>query len=1378
MALEGGRRVLPPDITQMPRRRKLQGGARPPPYAPDAGLRHTYDPKPAATSESIAAGLASVGIELRPGKPAGGKARGSKPSPLHALVNARGAEYTGTHATPTEGPPVTRPSLGSNRPRHDAGGELKRPTRKRVNSYGNADPNAFSALLASGHAEAMRDTGGRRQGRKRAVAKRRNQPRATAGSRASFDDGASVASTASVAVSVSNALDGDGDGPARYSSADRRERGDDTASVGSRSSRGSRASSRRLGTAAATRQLSHRIMSRALDLREAFKRFPHDEDGTVSSETLRRELCGSGSFQATPAQVDSLIAAADPQGVGQVSFAMFARALGGDTEGLSLAVPERSSQKPRGKGDHSHVDPQTWVPTRKGVAGLHSTAARSARDPAQTGAGAPSFALPANHHEVRGIGEASPLKGRAARDELRRDSGLSGLEASRRAPTTDQFLSARDKRNRTVRRKLQQRLVQLYGSQPNRARKFFLKCPRSSDGSTSIAGLCSAIKGAGVLDVTDSDVAGLVQAAREAAAVSGGAKDPKRTASRVSYAEFVAAVEQLDSSIEAAERRARAAGAASPQSGSLATPQAAPGAARVAWSDGAAEAAGGGHREADVVDSVVEHTCAKVRDELAMHGEKPSQLYLRVDLDRDGVLTHEEFLGGLGKIGVTLTGHEETNLLKAIDPRHTGAVHYRKLCEVLFPPDHDSSRAHMQPDTPATSGSKRARVRRHSRRMTAASVPYTLVSGLPDTVAVGHSTIGRDRSGSRIGTGGDGVYLPPPRDERDPLVAADGDDGLGISGSSRKHFRSQGEKPGHSVAYVPLDIDGHPVTVIARSHEGEAVNVEDMEAAVHNRKVFKDVVSKLEQRSQTARRLFLHLDDNHDGHISRSELRKGLEGIGVTIGESDHCTISEGDFDVVVRGISDDNNLITYRSFARGFKLDDPLPEDGDGRRALTEEHRSKSLQSDHRPIHTYQPPTDAPTAPGQGVPRHTRDSAAVHAAIVGSGADHATEAVTGHVSEVVAHARLTDKMFARHKSAREVFLRLDHDSNGRVRASSLRAALARGGITASQAQVDAFLAPVTREAESRGGSSKDLRLDFNEFVRLSRPRPAASSVASKAPAVSGVVARQLAWATPRSGAAAVGPSAQQQRSPAEGLGRFGSTATPAATQSDGDAGIGPGARGVAFALRISDSDRGPEKEAAAEFEDIPAAGTLPITVNRRKLVKPAVDSFRGEHVRELLRADERVPQRDSALPARAHHTPALRGAGVRPVDSAGSIISEDAGSEVTKQLSYAAHTTSNPSPSKVLRPSKAPMDVAGIAADAARQALGPSRTTPHSRQRRGSAARSVDPVAAPAAGVTTEAVDTAPPSRRKPLTSRPDSGVLSNFAYPSSPTASRALNK
>lgn len=88
-------------------------------------------------------------------------------------------------------------------------------------------------------------------------------------------------------------------------------------------------------------------------------------------------------------------------------------------------------------------------------------------------------------------------------------------------------------------------------------------------------------------------------------------------------------------------------------------------------------------------DPIVRRACQRVADRLEEIEPVPSRAFLRLDAQRDGLLTHDEVVDGLRRIGVVVPTEDEKHLLAAMDKSESGLVDCKTFMKTLFPPGVD-----------------------------------------------------------------------------------------------------------------------------------------------------------------------------------------------------------------------------------------------------------------------------------------------------------------------------------------------------------------------------------------------------------------------------------------------------------------------------------------------------------------------------------------------------------------------------------------------------------------------------------------------------------------------------------------------------------------
>jgi len=700
--------------------------------------------------------------------------------------------------------------------------------------------------------------------------------------------------------------------------------------------------------------------------------------------------------------------------------------------------------------------------------------------------------------------------------------------------------SARDVHIASLRGRLRERLSQVFGSGASANRKLFLRFARTSDGSTDLRSAAEGLRGLGIR-VSVDDVAGLVAAADSSFRDPAGPQRPGRElrpGTRIDFTTFARAVEAGAAAVSSipqpyadesggAPHRGGAPGAgpaggdgSTARSGSGAAPHGAGGSVRTGMTAAtsaamlAHAASGLGHH-----DRIVRDVCSKIKHRIDQLGLTPSQTFLRIDAQRDGLLTHDEVRDGLGRMGVVLTDTEMTAVVRAVDKRATGIVDRSGLVTALFPPDTDVmeataslERAAVSAEGAANAGSSAgtgaSSTHRPARRMAPVSLRQSLSSAQvfaarmaergdePDGAAAG---MGRSRmdedfvdQGDLAATGADTIpdeWVRSERVDEAGIYTTERDASLAAMGPREFRDREFHKPPPHCQSLVPRDAHGTTAPFLARrgqvgedgvrlgDDDGRDVGFAEL-AAEHGplptrrlaaqkkqNALLRRVFGALEAKGgrDAARRLFMRVNANHDAKVDYIELREGIARFGVAV--------SDPEFRMLMNRLdADRNGGISYSELARAMKQDDPLPDETD------EFLVGQGVR--YRP-NRYNPPPGTDLQPGQGAPRVSSDSRGVRAAVDGLEAP----AVAAHTLEEARMSQeVVDRMSRKRASLRDTWLRVKDAASSAVPASELRSRLVKAGVTVSDRQVRAFLT---------GGGARPMpeEVSFGDFCELSRPR-------------------------------------------------------------------------------------------------------------------------------------------------------------------------------------------------------------------------------------------------------------------------------------------------
>lgn len=419
---------------------------------------------------------------------------------------------------------------------------------------------------------------------------------------------------------------------------------------------------------------------------DVFKKFPRESDGTVPVSsfvsTLRKLATGSaapGARALTDDDIHRVVALCDPARTGSVSFDAFSRAFSRATHGpahtsISLA-----------REDAAPV-----------AAAAVAAGEDTARESVDTGRGGAAPAVGGHESTL------SSSLGAHRKDRVR----VPLLVAA------DSVSDAATRRVRALAKGITDMMSRKDGSHPSAVRKLFARFPHTADGSVAVEDVVTHLKKAGVPAASSDDVAALLGTSTRvtydtfaravAASVLAPASQTMEAGNVVNTNAMLRAAnmnhshEQMSSTAiidalttaPAASREAAATAAddvdSEPAAGvtskstqhvgdvtSLSRGRA-PGAYAtvygnyVAGKDSSSVAGTGGVVDPDRV--ATHDALTRVRTHLDKVGVTPTSTFLRVDAQRDGVLTHGEVRNGLKSMGVAVSDDDLTRVLTLMDP--------------------------------------------------------------------------------------------------------------------------------------------------------------------------------------------------------------------------------------------------------------------------------------------------------------------------------------------------------------------------------------------------------------------------------------------------------------------------------------------------------------------------------------------------------------------------------------------------------------------------------------------------------------------------------------------------------------------------------------
>ena len=841
----------------------------------------------------------------------------------------------------------------------------------------------------------------------------------------------------------------------------------------------------------AVEQVVHRLSQSHHGARDAFLAFDNDrgESGVpvpVLRRAMLRGLGSHGDTEESKAAVDHILSKAATGQDGLVDYAAYAEALEGVAAGggaTSLEVgearpPPAALPTPPKEGDIDAADPVAVEGARAEAAAQAAMeserpAAGLARAPVPFGEPAEDWGdhtLPSSKgHEalLRAHMRSQKYRGLRKSVEARVPAHVSWGDIQASAPPsapgtppppgheggasdasdtipfvpgsaappavpaasgrTLRRTSAAERRVGALQRRIHDRMQQLYGSSASGLRKLFFRFNRTSDGSTSTEDMAKGLRAAGVT-VSDEDVRLLVGSATGAA--GGSEPAPVQRGTRVKFGHFAATVSGGATSAPSIPHPYAPSGKGVPSKRGGASPPRAP-------------PPGG-----DVSPSVaLRDAQRKVEAAMSTQSDAARKLFLAVDRVRDGVLEHEEVVGGLRDMGVLLSKAEEAAMVQALDPTGVGAVSYSAFVNTLCRPGVVQDEVSTLPqggDDPVDRMRKE-----HAQRHGGTGAPV-----LEDDAFEEDAAIGVDASGVLV--------------TRADLEAAKMTPAQRYAALLGQNRRNASTVLGGGTG-APRDAHGTPAhyTLDGTGDLGASIVDRGVVEAKKANAVVRDVVARLNRKGRP-RDLFLKLNFNKDGKIDVKELRLGLARIGVHLSRDQYTAFTN-------RIDLDANGDIDYSEFAKALTEDERV---GDTSIAVVEGRGTdpflEEMEQWYRP-HRYVPPADASEAERQavGLPRLSQDSRQVFSSLVSEGAVPATSLGEARMANDV-----VGRMDRKAGAAKNLYRRLAPGMGKGIPTSQLRERLLDVGLHVSQRQVDALL----------GGYEGD-SIDYNAWVALTKPR-------------------------------------------------------------------------------------------------------------------------------------------------------------------------------------------------------------------------------------------------------------------------------------------------
>eukprot|EP01138_Halocafeteria_seosinensis_P013335 gb/GECG01013621.1/.p1 GENE.gb/GECG01013621.1/~~gb/GECG01013621.1/.p1 ORF type:complete len:1140 (+),score=160.75 gb/GECG01013621.1/:1-3420(+) len=710
-----------------------------------------------------------------------------------------------------------------------------------------------------------------------------------------------------------------------------------------------------------------------------------------------------------------------------------------------------------------------------------------------------------------------------------------------------QDLQSQRKKER-LRRHLRERLRSTYGSDPNASRKFFLRLPRTSGDSVSIETAAKGLKEVG-LQFSENDVAFLFDS-------TGVPSD----SARLTFDSFAKVVEGDDSVVKS-------------------------------------DAPAHGSSQPIAKESAVE----RVRREINEKEVYPSHAFLRLDRNRDGLLTPTEIKNGLNGFGIRVNDNEAAEIVQSLNA-HGGVVDYSSFVNAFYG---------NQPNTTIHNG------------VTNGSTPSNRQSsGDKDQHFEQRAQSLRRMTPAREHKGGAMNHVGEYLDERGIYTTGRDLDAEEVSAEDRFYDFFYKTQPELHQPEAARDIYGTPAPFLdqRRVKEGERfdANQRTLEEKYGNR-VLRQVANQLASKGN-AKSLFMKLNTNRDSKVDSKELKLGLAKLG--------APLTDDEFSALMRRIdTDSNGCISYAEFARAMKGDDPEADPV----------AQPTNVEGHHP-HRYNRQWDSTEDKSRDSRRVNLDSRGVLQSLIGEGSTPSLSLENARLANDVSH-----RIASRSQHSKDVFLRLSTggDTNNSIPADpkELQRRLRQVGVAVSDRAAKAFLEPLVEAGYNQ--------VDYNTFTKLARPRGYLDVDAMESKLEQTPGSDRAFTGTMTIGRGAVGGSAGvgveipvNEDTEAEGIGRYGRS--PGKIGKYGAEGDDLPASQYAYVdyantgIISSDEDAANSnanypasslrRAAYEEQGELPVAGKVVARPSRKGFIQPSAAKYRSDHVWDLIRSHSGAP--------------------------------------------------------------------------------------------------------------------------------------------------------
>eukprot|EP00698_Gefionella_okellyi_P008576 TRINITY_DN212_c1_g1_i1.p1 TRINITY_DN212_c1_g1~~TRINITY_DN212_c1_g1_i1.p1 ORF type:complete len:1273 (+),score=360.04 TRINITY_DN212_c1_g1_i1:159-3977(+) len=458
-------------------------------------------------------------------------------------------------------------------------------------------------------------------------------------------------------------------------------------------------------------------------------------------------------------------------------------------------------------------------------------------------------------------------------------------------------------------------------------------------------------------------------------------------------------------------------------------------------------------------------TLQAIQDKLAAKSEHLAKVFRQFDMDHDGTVSHAELREGLKQLNFELNDQDFEALVNVVDADRNGYVDYNEFARSLKQQE-DGAMTAVESEDPFV---KQFKLNTQVLGVSTSLSPAPKVAKAPVSAEHDRSLI--KRVADVMHGRGEQMIRAFRNLDRDfdgkvaysELKRALADTRIVFSDPDFQRFVTLVDRNGdgyvdyHEFAdvFASGDID-QQLEQLQFMQRGAKLDVAEKQHQVEQQKMLRNVRDKISGKSATLRKVFRDFDEDHNGTISRTELRAGLTALGVPL--------SDPEFDSLVHVVdADDSGSIDYDEFAKVFNaVDTPVMTDAE-RDRIFDEYRKRAR--------TFS------VAGNGGAMETTKQS--------GRRTRKAQQdAIDADIVKKVAEATMRNP-----NQIRAAFKRLDRDYDGKISYAEFRRGLCNMKVGISEAELQRLILKCDADGDGY--------IDFNEFVSVfgGASDPSATSV-------------------------------------------------------------------------------------------------------------------------------------------------------------------------------------------------------------------------------------------------------------------------------------------